>query len=263
MDEEKDARELIDEVVHWLYNETSPSGNRCVIGVSGGIDSSVALGLSIKAVGRENVFALFLPSAYTPPCDFGEIRDLEDAMDIKIHVIDIQQLVEAFINLLNIDVKNKKAAGNIIARIRMIALYYFANSLNAMVVNACNLSEDFVGYTTKYGDSAGDIAPLGMVLKRDVYRMAQYLGIPEPILTKTPSAGLWEKQTDEEELGVSYDAIDRFISLVIEGKTVEDIKDNAGEYGLSVEDIEKIVGLHLKNKHKMQGIKLMGSQPVL
>lgn len=254
---------LIDDIVRWVHKETLPADNKCVIGVSGGVDSTVVLSLVIKAAGKENVFALFLPSAYTPQDDFREIKSLEDALGVKIQTIDIQPIVEKFIDLLSINNGNKKLVGNIAARIRMIVLYYFANLHSAMVINSCNLSEDFVGYTTKHGDSAGDIAPLGLVLKKDVYRIAKHLCIPESILIRTPSAGLWEKQTDEGELGVSYDAIDRFISLIVDGKTLKDIKGNAEGYGLSEEDIERIAHLHLKNKHKMFGVKLMGPQPML
>jgi len=177
-----------------------------VIGISGGIDSTVCLALACEAVGPENVFAMLMPwgnQEYS--------SSYEDSVKICKHfgvqsrTVNIQKIVDSF------NEEDEYHCGNIMARVRMTLLYNEAAKRKYAVINTCNLSEDLTGYATKFGDTAGDIAPIAHCVKEQVYRLAEYLGIPECLINRIPSAGLWENQTDEQELGFTYVELDKVI----------------------------------------------------
>lgn len=184
-----------------------------VLGLSGGLDSSVAAVLCRKA--SNSTVGLFLPCESNP-------QDMEDAnlvakkFDIKTKVYDLTSIHDVFLRTLEISKTDKEArriaVANIKPRLRMVALYCVANILGYLVVGTSNRTELMLGYFTKYGDGGADILPLGDLLKRDVREIAQILNIPKRIIEKKPSAGLWSGQTDEGELGASYDILDRVVA---------------------------------------------------
>lgn len=184
-----------------------------VIGVSGGIDSAVCLSLACKAAGAENVFALLMPYLEFPMDDAFSYKDsvvICDRFNVERRVVNIEPMVTSF------GEQDAYHRGNIMARVRMTLLYNEAAKRKYAVINTCNLSEDLIGYSTKYGDAAGDIAPIAHLMKHQVYKLAEQLEIPEHLINRVPSAGLWPRQTDEGELGFTYEELDSVINAFLE-----------------------------------------------
>lgn len=175
-----------------------------VVGLSGGIDSAVVAALSAKALGPKNVVALIMPEKKDK--HYRDAVALAKQLKIKYKVIDIKPIVKQFEKACT--PKNKTARANLRARIRMTLLYYYSNLLDRRVVGTGNKSEIEIGYFTKYGDGGADFFPIAHIYKTDLPRLASELGIPEKIVRKKPSAGLWRGQTDYSELGLTYKTID-------------------------------------------------------
>ncbi len=211
-----------------------------VLGVSGGIDSSLTLMLLTKAYPPEKIRAYFLPDGNTPESDYGDVEELARASGVKINTINIQPMVDAFRKTLQVE--QKEALGNIKSRVRMVTLYYYANTCRGMVVGTTNRSEYIVGYYTKFGDGACDIEPIMHLLKRQVRELSAELNVPGRIIEKEPSAGLWESQTDESELGMSYDELD---SIIV------DIFDHESQS--SDPRYERVRELYRNSSHKRRG----------
>lgn len=177
-----------------------------VIGISGGIDSALALMLLKEAFPDREILAYFMPDSSTPASDYDDVNALQKTSGVPIRTIKVDSPVKAFSNLL--EVASKEALGNIKSRSRMIILYYESNIRNGVVIGTTNRSEAVVGYYTKFGDGGCDIEPIIHLLKREVRELASALNVPKNIISKKPSAGLWEAQTDESELGMTYDELD-------------------------------------------------------
>ncbi|BAB60188.1 NH(3) -depenent NAD + synthetase [Thermoplasma volcanium GSS1] len=210
---------------------------KAVIGISGGIDSSVTLGILSKFFLHENIKAVFMPDATTPKSDYDDVDVLASTFGVKYSTVNIQNIVDTFSKTLS--AVDKGAIGNIKSRIRMIVLYYFANIYNGIVVGTTNRTELLLGYYTKYGDGGCDVEPIEHLYKRDIYEIARLLGVPESIIKKKPTAGLWQGQTDEDEIGMPYSKIDDILSSIFDkGELRED------------PDFKKILDLHSKSDHK-------------
>lgn len=174
------------------------------IGISGGIDSAVTASLCVKALGSDKVFGLLMP--------FGRQLDIKDSLlmvkklKIKSFKVNIKAIVNQFKNF-----DNKFVLANIMARVRMILLYSYANAQNALVIGTTNKSELSLGYFTKYGDGACDLEPIADLFKTEIFELAKYLQIPRTIIDKKPTAGLWENQSDESEFGFTYADLDKYL----------------------------------------------------
>lgn len=195
----------VEQMIRYAYWSSGCKG--IVIGVSGGVDSSVALAFCCRAIGPDNVLALSLPSQVSSPRDTRDATDLCAALGVRHQVIAIGPMLDAYRTLPGF-IGTPYLLGNLMARIRMTVLYYHANRDNLLVCGTSNRSESLLGYFTKFGDSAADIQPILHLYKSEVYEMAKELKIPDPIIRKPPSAGLWAGQTDEGEIGLSYAEID-------------------------------------------------------
>jgi NAD+ synthase len=229
---------LIEDISSWIkqrIEEASAEG--AVFGLSGGIDSCCAGVLCKKSLG-DKALALIMPCRSTSE-DEKDARLVADKFNIKTERIELDSLYDKFLHLL--PESSQLAEANIKSRLRMITLYYFANNLNYLVVGTSNKSELKIGYFTKHGDGAADILPLGGLLKTEVKKLAKDLKIPDEIIQKPPSAGLWQGQTDEKELGVNYEQLDEIISLMEEGKE-EEISDK--------DILNKIKNMIQKSSHK-------------
>ena len=209
------VQDEIDTIISFLRKQIGERNP--VIGISGGIDSAVSLMILTKAFGKERILAYFMPDEKTPEKDYLDVEALSRVSGVAIETVKIDTVVNAFKTLLEVD--TREALGNIKSRTRMTVLYYYANSNNGMVVGTTNRSEYLVGYYTKYGDGGCDIEPIMHLLKWQVKKLASALNVPESIINKKPSAGLWEAQTDETELGITYDELDEVLTNMFDAKS--------------------------------------------
>ena len=206
---------LVQKLHNWIEGKvTKAKAEGVVFGLSGGIDSAVVAALSMR-VFPQNTLVIIIP-CHSLEADINDALDLINKFNIPYKIIDLSKVYDSLIHLLNDKEKEgsfKLAEANIKPRLRMMTLYYFANKLNYLVVGTGNKSELTIGYFTKYGDGGADILPLGNLLKSQVKELAEYLDIPKKIINKPPSAGLWEGQTDEEEIGISYEQLDKYLKI--------------------------------------------------
>lgn len=186
-----------------------------VIAVSGGIDSALALTLLTKALGEDHVFPILLPYGNQSMTDAQIVCDFNNISNENILSKNIKESVDQIASELSIDSKDFQRKGNIMARVRMIYVFDLAKKLQALVCGTENKSEKYLGYFTRFGDGASDIEPIEHLYKTQVRELAMYMHIPKEILEKEPSAGLWENQTDEHELGFSYEDADQVIDHVL------------------------------------------------
>ena len=227
--------------------ESGASG--AVIGLSGGIDSTVAAYLSACAIGHENVLGILLPVRnLTPEQDGDDAIDIADRLGIEYRVIEISGILQSFSGLIpDYDPGAAVSNGNLIARTRMCVLYYYANLLNRIVIGTGNRTELLLGYATKYGDSGVDIEPLGDLYKTEVFELARYLGVPERIIEKPPSARLWAGQTDEGELGMRYQEIDRILRMLVDENLSS---EEVAARGVPEDSVSRITDLIRTSEHK-------------
>lgn len=223
---------------------------KAVIGLSGGLDSSVATCLVVKALGRQNVTAVLMPDiGTTSHKSMKNAGMLVKKLKINYHTVAINDFVQFFRNLSRkLHYKNQLyAVSNVKARTRMMILYFFANLENALVIGTSDKSEIALGYTTKYGDNAADILVIGDLWKTEVIEMGGLLGIPEAILRKKPSAELVKGVTAEKELGASYDILDKILKSYIEdGLPPEQI----AEKGFDKKLVKNVIDRVRLNEHK-------------
>ena len=209
-----------------------------VVGISGGIDSAVACALAAKAVGPERVLGVSMPVSSNSPQDAADAKVLCDALGVRLITVPLGDVQEAFLAKEHIT-GTPLLAGNIASRLRMTTLYNIAAANGYLVCGTSNKTEYLIGYSTKWGDGAADVQPLLHLYKKDVYALAEELGIPQEIIDKAPSAGFFEGQTDEAEIGLSYAELD---SALWNLELNEFVPQNAVE--------EKVLALVLKSEHK-------------
>ena len=206
-----DAVKVKDQCVEWIRQFFEENGKDCnaVVGISGGKDSSVAAALCVEALGRNRVIGVLMPQGEQHDIDMAYL--LVNHLGIKHYEINIKETIDAitkaFPEELGLSVQAKT---NLPPRIRMATLYAVSQSQNGRVVNTCNLSEDWVGYSTRYGDAAGDFSPMCNLTVQEVKEIGRVLGLPDVLVDKTPIDGLCGK-TDEENLGFTYAELDRYI----------------------------------------------------
>lgn len=201
---------VIVRIVDWMKEIVKNAGAEgLVFGLSGGIDSAVVAGLA-KLAFPENSLGVIMP-CYSDPIDEEHAILVARALDLKFKKVDLSRTYDVLVSSIDDESKNPMAKINIKPRLRMTTLYYFAQNNNYLVAGSSNKAELTVGYFTKYGDSGVDLLPLASLLKSEVRELARALNIPEIIIEKAPTAGLWANQKDEDELGFSYDLLDEYI----------------------------------------------------
>jgi len=219
-----------------------------VVGVSGGLDSVLAAHLLADAVGPESVTALLLPAAPSDPEHVADARAVCERLGVEYREHDIQPIVDD-VTAARADL-SKTAVGNVQARVRMVLLYQAANDTGALVVGPNNRSERLLGYFTKYGDGAADVAPLADVYKTEAYDLAREVGVEEHIVSKTPTAELWAGQTDRGELGAPYEVVDPVLhAYVDEDRTVAETVETTGA---DRETVAALVERHESSAHKRE-----------
>jgi NAD+ synthase len=233
-----DSGKIKNEVVQWVRGYFEENGKDCnaVIGISGGKDSSVTAAICVQALGAQRVYGVLMPQGQQHDIDYS--RELVAHLKIKHFVINIKDSVDALLSSIKEGglSANRQALINIPARIRMTTLYAVSATLNGRVANTCNLSEDWIGYSTKYGDAAGDFSPLSHLTVTEVRLIGRELSLPSKIVDKVPEDGL-SGLSDEENIGFSYEVLDRYIR--------EGVCEDAATK-------EKIDRLHEINLHKLK-----------
>lgn len=231
-------------IINWIRKQVREAGARgIVMGLSGGVDSSVVAALAKEAVGKNRVLALILPC-------HSQAHDLEDAklvakkLGIKTQALDLSKTYDSLTKIL--PKAGRLAQINLKPRLRMLTLYYFANKLNYLVCGTGNKSELMVGYFTKHGDGATDILPIGDLLKKEVRTLAKELGVPKHIIAKPPTAGLWPGQTDEGEMGITYSELDDILERI----------ENKRKQIASGDKVNKVRQMIKGSEHKRQGPKI-------
>ena len=229
-------------ITSWIKQKVDGSKAKgIVVGLSGGVDSACVAALAKMALG-DNVLGLIL-SCQSNSQDEKFACQVADKFKIKLEKVCLDEVYDKFVSIL--PKAEKMPLANLKPRLRMVALYYFANKLNYLVAGTGNKSEALIGYFTKYGDGGVDILPLGDLLKTEVRALAKELGVPQEVIERVPTAGLWEGQTDEGEMGISYQDLDEAI-MAIES-------DKAKDYPKK-EVMEKVQKLIKASEHKRQPI---------
>jgi NAD+ synthase len=244
----------------FIKQELSKFGfKKGLVGLSGGIDSSVCAFLAARALGPRNVIALLMPYRESPETEMRDARDVVRRLRLRSRLVDISPMVDAY--FAEFPTPNKVLRGNKMARERMSILYDFSAREKALILGTSNKTELLIGYGTIHGDMASAINPLGDLYKTQVRQVGQHLGIPDRILRKVPTAGLWPGQTDEGELGLSYGEIDAILYRLVDMRQPQKEVVAAGFDKIKV---EKIAGM-IKNsefKRKLPPIAKLSARTV-
>ncbi|MEE1262558.1 NAD(+) synthase [Ruminococcus sp.] len=229
------AEKVKNECVQWIRDFFEENGKGCnaVLGISGGKDSSIVAALCVEALGKDRVIGVLMPNGEQADIDMAKL--LVDTLGIKHYIVNIKDAVQGVINSVPFKLSEQSMI-NLPPRIRMSTLYAVSQSNNGRVANTCNLSEDWVGYSTRYGDSVGDFSPCSNLTVREMKEIGRLCGLPDVLIDKVPSDGLCGK-TDEDNLGFTYAELDRYIR--------EGVIDNP-------ESKAKIDRLHKINLFKLQ-----------
>ena len=219
--------------------------NKALMGLSGGIDSALSLYLSARALGPENVLAVRMPYKTSSPDTLSDAQAMIDDLGVQSMTIEITDMVDPLIN--HYDDMNKLRAGNIMARMRMIVLYDQSAAFNGLVMGTSNKTEMLLGYSTIYGDSAAAIQPIGDLYKTQVRQLAKALGVPKRVIQKAPSADLWQGQTDEGELGFTYEDVDQLLYLLVDQRYRP---ENCVEEGFDRHFVERVMRMIQRNHYK-------------
>jgi NAD+ synthase len=253
-DQEKTAK-IISRFIADKVDESQTLG--VVIGLSGGLDSSTTAYLCSKTLKNDQILGIIMPTVTTPEEDVEDAISVAEALGIEYEIIDVDDLIAPFKDLCIHSSKNQGrkeyrelANANLKARIRMMILYYHANDLNRLVVGTGNRTELLVGYFTKHGDGGVDILPIGDLYKTDVRNLASYIGVSRRIIEKPPTAGLWAGQTDEQELGIKYELLDKLLYLIVDRKMMP--KDIAEKLKIPLDEVLRIMVKVKTSEHKLK-----------
>lgn len=238
-------------IVDFIRDYVSKAGVKGVIlGLSGGIDSSLVAALACEALGHQKVRGIMLPvDADKDAQNVTDARELAESLQIKHELFELKEAIAAYDSLS----LEKVALGNLAARLRMVTWYARANQENLLVIGTGNKTELMIGYFTKYGDGGTDFLPIGDLYKDNVWSLSRHIGIPEKIVKKAPSAGLWKGQTDEGEIGISYAELDSILFLHLErGMNEKEIV----EFGIEEAKVQKVFRMMRSSQHKREPLPI-------
>jgi len=241
-----------EEILTFIRNVVKSAGaNGSVVGLSGGVDSSLVAKLLVMAIGRENVLGLILPTTFTPKEDIDDSRWLASELGIRSELIDIESSVDSLVKAMGAmheHERSKVGIANIRSRVRMIMLYYFANLERLLVAGTGDRSEDLIGYFTKYGDGGVDFLPISHLYKTQVRKLAQFLGLPSRIAMKPSSPQLYPGHKATDEIPLDYDRLDPILKMLLDDqKPVDEV---AHVTKISVEIVREVYGRFRDSVHK-------------
>jgi len=240
-------REHIVEFIADLVDDAGAEG--AVIGLSGGIDSTTTAYLAVEALGADAVHGILMPSSVNPDADETDAERVAESLGIEYDTIEINPIVDAFVDAApDHAADDRMALGNVRVRTRAVLNYFVANAEDRLVLGTGNRSEAATGYFTKYGDQAVDCNPIGNLYKCQVRQLARDLGVPEALVTRTPTAAMWEGQTDEEEMGLEYDDLDAILALHVHGPLSRHATMETLE--IPADAIDRVVELYEASAHK-------------
>ncbi|ELZ92893.1 NAD synthetase [Haloferax mucosum ATCC BAA-1512] len=219
-----------------------------VLGLSGGIDSTLTAFLAVEALGEDGLHGLIMPSVANAEDMMSDAEAVAEMLGITYDVVEIQPIAETFFNTFPEAANDRMAAGNVYVRARGVLNYFVANHENCIVLGTGNRAEAMTGYFTKYGDQAVDCNPVGNLYKQQVRQLAAHVGVPEGLVMQTPSAEMWSGQTDEKELGLTYDVIDAVLALHIDGPL--SASATVRNFDITEAQIERVVELYEQSAHK-------------
>lgn len=239
------AAELL---IRFIREEVTKVGfERGVIGLSGGLDSSVVAHLTARALGPENTYGVLMPYRTSDPTSLSDAQAVAEQLGIQTILVEITPMVDAYLE--RFPDADRVRRGNVMARMRMLVLYDLSAALRALVIGTSNKTELLVGYGTIYGDMAAAMWPLGDLYKTEVRQLAHYLGVPERIREKTPTADLWIGQSDEAELGMTYDVLDTLLMELVDRRVpVPTLVENGYEEALVRRVAEMVRRSHFKRR---------------
>lgn len=236
-------------ITDFIADQLDAAGvDRAVLGLSGGVDSALVAHLAVEAIGAENLHGLVLPSSVNDDETMSDAERIAMDLGIEYDVIEINPIVDTFLDAYPEAEGEKMAVGNVRVRARAVLNYLVANTENALVLGTGNRTESLTGYFTKYGDGAVDCHPISNLYKQQVRQLARHVGVPEEIAERKPTAGMWVDQTDEAELGVEYDTLDSILALAIEGEI--GVRATARTVGVDREIVERVRTLYEQSGHK-------------
>jgi NAD+ synthase len=239
-----DNGKVINSIVDFIRRKTKEAGlSKAVVSMSGGIDSTLVAFLTVEALGKENVFGFSLPYKLSDPNSIKDASEVAEQLGIHFEVIPITNMVDSYAD----NTIGKIRRGNILARTRMLIIFDQSKVYDALVMGTCNKTEVLLGYFTAFGDGAASLDPIASLYKTQVRILSKQLGVPESIINKDPSADLWVGQTDEDELGVSYEDADLILYYMFDKKlSMFEIED----LGFTRNIIEKVYYLYKSNSFK-------------
>jgi len=245
-----DCKKVFDLITDFIRTKTEEAKAKGVVmGLSGGTDSTVTAKLAVEALGKDNVLVLIMPEIESNPEDIRDAVEYAEMLGLNYKRIEITRIIESILESCgdNYYSAPKIAKGNVKARARMVILYYFANKMNKLVLGAGDKSEILLGYFTKYGDGGVDLLPLGDLFKSQVRLLGDFLELPEKLVWKPPSPGLWPGHKAAEELGATYGVIDPILYLFERGRSSDEI---AKELRIKKSLVNRIIQMVRKSEHK-------------
>jgi NAD+ synthase len=246
-DEELDA--VVAGIQSFIQETVDEAGaDGAVIGLSGGIDSTTLATLAAETLGPEALHGLVMPGAVSQAENMSDAERVAAELGIEYDLVAVNPFVERLLDTFPEAEDDHLAVGNARARARALINYFVANHENAVVLGTGNRTEALVGYFTKFGDGAVDCNPLGRLYKQQVRQVARHVGIDEDLVTKTPTAGLWADQTDEDELGIDYDTLDAILALHVDGAL--SVGATARELAVDAATVERVRQMHERSAHK-------------
>ncbi|MGQ3328676.1 NAD+ synthase [Halorubrum sp. FL23] len=242
----ENARERIVAFIVDLVDDAGAEG--AVLGLSGGIDSTLVAYLAVEALGEDGLHGITMPAEVNDPDVMSDAERVAHELGVEYDIVEIQPIAESVFNAFPEAADDRMAAGNVYVRTRAVLNYFVANAENRVVLGTGNRAEAMTGYFTKYGDQAVDCNPIGNLYKQQVRQLAAHVGVPRDLVMQEPTAGMWEGQTDAEEMGLDYDTVDAILAVHVDGGLSR--AATVRELDVPEEAVDRVVELYERSAHK-------------